>query len=44
MIDKIAEKQTNKLVEISEKYFVNEAPKYPTIDPIKGKNNIAYSI
>ena len=35
---------TNKLVEISAKYFVSDLPKYPIRDPINGKNNIAYSI
>ena len=43
-IDKIAEIQTNKLVVISEKYFVMNLPKYPNKDPINGKNIIAYSI
>ena len=44
MIDKIADIVTNKLVVISEKYFVNDFPKYPIREPISGKNIIAYSI
>ena len=43
-IDNIAEIQTKKLVEISAKYFVIDLPKYPKTEPIRGKNNIAYSI
>ena len=43
-IDNTAEIQTNKLVEISAKYFVIDLPKYPNTEPINGKNNIAYSI
>ena len=39
-----AEILTNKLVEISAKYFVVDLPKYPIREPINGKNNIAYSI
>ena len=44
MIDSIAEIHTNKLVEISAKYFVIDLPKYPIKEPSNGKNNIAYSI
>ena len=33
-----------KLVDISAKYLVRDRPKYPTKEPSKGKNNIAYSI
>tara|TARA_A100001035_G_scaffold156201_1_gene123312 strand:+ start:16 stop:168 length:153 start_codon:yes stop_codon:yes gene_type:complete len=43
-IDSTAEILTNKLVEISAKYFVKDLPRYPNKDPISGKNNIAYSI
>ena len=43
-IDKTAEMLTSKLVKNSEKYFVNDLPKYPTIEPSSGKNKIAYSI
>ena len=28
----------------SEKYFINDFPKYPMIDPINGRKIIAYSI
>ena len=35
---------TNKLVVISEKYFINDFPKNPNIDPTKGKKITAYSI
>ena len=38
------EKLTNKLVVISEKYLIKDFPKYPTIEPIKGRDIIAYFI
>ena len=44
MIDKTAEMLTSELVIISEKYFVNDFPIYPIIEPSNGKNKIAYSI
>ena len=40
IIDKTAEMLTRKLVVISEKYFVNDLPKYPIIEPSNGKNTI----
>ena len=43
-IDNTADTLTNKVVEISAKYFVSDLPRYPNRDPASGKNNIAYSI
>ena len=43
-IEIIAEILTNKLVTISVKKFAIDRPKYPIIDPNKGKNKTAYSI
>ena len=43
-IDRIAAILTNKLVVISAKKFVKRLPKKPIIEPISGKNSIAYSI
>ena len=36
-IDKTAEILTNRLVTISEKYFISDPPKYPIIAPISGR-------
>ena len=44
IMDRIPEILTNKLVIISEKYFIKDFPKYPTIEPIRGRKIIAYSI
>ena len=35
---------TKRLVVISEKYFINDFPKYPMIEPTNGKKIMAYSI
>ena len=43
-IDNTADTLTNKLVEISAKFFVSDLPKYPKREPASGKNSIAYSI
>jgi hypothetical protein len=40
----MADIHTKRLVVISEKYLVKDFPKYPIIEPSKGKNKIAYSI
>ena len=40
----MAEILTNKLVIISEKYFINDLPIKPSIDPANGKKITAYSI
>ena len=36
-IDNTADTLTNKLVEISAKYFVSDLPRYPNRDPASGK-------
>ncbi len=43
-MEKIAAKDVNKLVVISENRFPNDLPKYPSIAPTKGRNKTAYII
>jgi hypothetical protein len=44
MIANTAERKIKKLVIISEKKYLIDFPKYPNMDPARGKNNKIYSI